>query len=145
MLLNQIPGDLQIGSVTAPSHACKHALSRCPAVAARSDERGQWTQHTTRADATMLSRTAQRLRSSLCTETPSHGSQAPLEPSLRTMRSAPRSIWAEHCGIWADNELIPKAEDVTEQVRLNVHRPAPNISATRHLCKLSVIAACNAG
>ena len=85
-LLNQIPSDQQFGSVTAdgPYDTGKcHDAIHCPEV------------HVLRARERL---TADLLRSAIRAELSSHGSQAPMALSLGTMRSAPRSIWAGHCG-----------------------------------------------
>jgi len=55
-------------------------------------------EHTTRADATTLSLTAELLRSSRHAETPSHGSQATTVPSPGTTRSARQNIWIGRFG-----------------------------------------------
>jgi len=87
-LLNQIPGNQQIGSVTAPSRQISFR-NRLPG-------NGRCRRHTQMPRCYPLpgsaclhareGRTAERLRSSLRAGTPSHGSQAPMAPSPGTMR-----------------------------------------------------------
>tara|TARA_R110000787_G_scaffold274684_1_gene382752 strand:- start:537 stop:1049 length:513 start_codon:yes stop_codon:yes gene_type:complete len=86
-LLNQIPGDQEIGSVTAPS---RQIVSQSPA--------GQRTEHTTPAIAIMPLRPVVPMPSSRRAKTPSLGNLLPLVRSPETRLCAHRNTWAARFG-----------------------------------------------